>query len=610
MQQCSSARPADWLLGQARPGDCCPRTAHAARAADCPSRPPGQPSPGRLLAPRAGCAQRCECTMMRPSAPCRGTCALALLLLLAVARESAGTATVEGCALSADQSCVCTASDGTEWDMTKYASPRPVVGPGGSGPQQRSPRAFQFWYYHWNLCGSVPIDPRCTSLAGANTSAYRLDNVGRCQQLGPDLNSPGLIGGGVRVTKLPSSSPSPCGQNGGLSIKFAPYSTCGPPENGPSSLPDCDMPDMGSCGSACCVVEFNITGGSSTEDAYNEMKAWLQKGGGDGSVAYRTGPDAAGHNPGDDVRQYNTPWDFILQGSHTTSGGFVDTLNINVKKQSSPGGPITLRAASTSDIHGALGDNGQHFKTLSYMVAQLRPQLSSEDMKVVHGCGSSADLAYNGASNGRIPAVQKGNSTCGPPQNGPSKVSDCNMPDFGSCGSACCVLEFNVTGSSTEGVYNEMKTWLQGGGGDGSVAYRTGPDAAGHNPGDDVRQYNTPWDFILQGSHTTSGGFVDTLNINVKKPGSPGGPITLRAASTSGIHGALGDNGQNFKTLAYMVAQTRPGAAMRVVQGCGVRGSYPLDPPLPPPLTSPFSLVVNVSCERSCVCVSCVACVD
>jgi len=187
------------------------------------------------------------------------------------------------------------------------------------------------------------------------------------------------------------------------------------------------MADMGSCGNACCVVEIDITGGSSTKDAYQGLKGWLQAGGAthfniytlwtilaplisligaggaDGSVAYRTGKDGAGHNPGDDVRQYKNAWDFILQGSHTTTGGFVDTLDFNIKKPSSKGGPITLRAASLSDIHGALGDNGQNFKTLSSMVAQLHPQLSRADMRIVHGCGTSGGSAAitGGASGGK-----------------------------------------------------------------------------------------------------------------------------------------------------------------------------------------------------------------
>ena len=49
-------------------------------------------------------------------------------------------------------------------------------------------------------------------------------------------------------------------------------STCGPPDGSLSPVSDCDMADMGSCGNACCVVEIDITGGSSTKDAYQGLK--------------------------------------------------------------------------------------------------------------------------------------------------------------------------------------------------------------------------------------------------------------------------------------------------------------------------------------------------
>jgi len=44
---------------------------------------------------------------------------------------------------------------------------------------------------------------------------------------------------------------------------------------------------------------------------------------------------------------------------------------------------------------------------------------------------------------------------------------------------------------------------------------------------------------------------------------------TLRAFSSSGIHGALGDNGQNFKTLAFMIKEVYPQAESTIVHGCG-----------------------------------------
>ena len=59
-----------------------------------------------------------------------------------------------------------------------------------------------------------------------------------------------------------------------------------------------------------------------------------------------------------------------------------------------------------------------------------------------------------------------------------------------------------------------------------------------------------------------AGGYVDTLNFNIKQDGDT---TTLRLFSISNIHGALGDAGQNYKTLAYILE----GRGLSVVHGCG-----------------------------------------
>ena len=57
------------------------------------------------------------------------------------------------------------------------------------------------------------------------------------------------------------------------------------------------------------------------------VTGWMRIGGKDGSYTYVTSPDAAGHNPSDDLTPYGIPWDYIFQGTHTTTGGYVDTMN-------------------------------------------------------------------------------------------------------------------------------------------------------------------------------------------------------------------------------------------------------------------------------------------
>ena len=93
----------------------------------------------------------------------------------------------------------------------------------------------------------------------------------------------------------------------------------------------------------------------------------------------------------------------------------------------------------------------------------------------------------------------------------------------------------------------------------------TGPDSAGHNPDDDLTQYPIRWDYIFEGTHTTAGGFVDTLKFNIGRPASPDAGTTMRVFSLSRIHGALGDNGQNYKNIKYMIENHEA----KIVLGCG-----------------------------------------
>lgn len=60
---------------------------------------------------------------------------------------------------------------------------------------------------------------------------------------------------------------------------------------------------------------------------------------------------------------------------------------------------------------------------------------------------------------------------------------------------------------------------------------------------------------------------MDTLDFNIKPVSKES--CVVRAFSSSGIHGALGDNSQNYKTLKYMIDQLQPGAKPTVVHGCG-----------------------------------------
>ena len=119
--------------------------------------------------------------------------------------------------------------------------------------------------------------------------------------------------------------------------------------------------------------------------------------------------------------------------------------------------------------------------------------------------------------------------------------------------------------------YNRLTTLLREGGADKSFSLATGPDQSGHNPTDDLRPFHLPYDFIVQGQHKTAGGYVDTLNFILADSKSSLPQTTMRAFSMSGIHGAYGDGGQNFKSIAYLATQawSVSSSEMQVLYGCG-----------------------------------------
>jgi hypothetical protein len=160
-----------------------------------------------------------------------------------------------------------------------------------------------------------------------------------------------------------------------------------------------------------------------------------------------------------------------------------------------------------------------------------------------------------------VAVVAANNSTCGGDQ--PSKVPDCDKTDFGSCGNACCTVELALP-DSPQDVYKATMGYL--GAADG-FSYVTGADKAGHNPGDDLRKYGIAWQFVFQGTHTTTGGYVDTIDINIKN--ATGGGSIITVFNIANIHGALGDNGQSYKTVKFMADALAPGVAVKIVHGCG-----------------------------------------
>jgi hypothetical protein len=75
-----------------------------------------------------------------------------------------------GCGLVGSRSshrCLCTDTDGDEWDLTDWRGTHVVTGP-GTGSYN--------WDYHWNFCETVEVVPECVTSPGTPTVAYRLED--------------------------------------------------------------------------------------------------------------------------------------------------------------------------------------------------------------------------------------------------------------------------------------------------------------------------------------------------------------------------------------------------------------------------------------------------
>ena len=168
---------------------------------------------------------------------------------------------------------------------------------------------------------------------------------------------------------------------------------------------------------------------------------------------------------------------------------------------------------------------------------------------------------YLAATHTRPPSRQPthqptlGDATCGMKAN--QQPIDCDKWDQGSCGNACCVLDVHVDGG-VDDAYDALAAYLESGGGDGLYAKAPNSDSVGHVSEDDQGDYPfqfspaLPWRYTTSGFHATSGGYVDQLKFSVGV--TSGGNAKVRMSSISGINGALGDMGQNYKNLAFLAA--------------------------------------------------------
>merc|ERR1712224_737123 len=135
--------------------------------------------------------------------------------------------------------------------------------------------------------------------------------------------------------------------------------------------PDCDHPDLGSCGNACCLLEIDYQ--RTCEDVQTAIAKHLESGGPDGRWQHSWTSD--GTISWSVLDPPYKGWSAIGQYKHLTAKyQFVDTINFNLKGNATS---CTLRAFSISGIAGALGDGGQNFKNLASAMRSFGPDLGS-----------------------------------------------------------------------------------------------------------------------------------------------------------------------------------------------------------------------------------------
>lgn len=148
---------------------------------------------------------------------------------------------------------------------------------------------------------------------------------------------------------------------------------------------------------------------------------------------------------------------------------------------------------------------------------------------------------------------------------GAKSSPDC-INDMGSCGNACCAAEF-LSSMSPKDIYGSIATFLKTGGSDGLFKNTGGGD------GLDISTPEGAWTAIFQGTHTTfKARYIDTLNFNIRQVSNQSSIV--RIFSISNTAGALGDEGQNRRTVS-MLAKAVGLGPMKVLFGCGAAPSVP-----------------------------------
>jgi len=152
----------------------------------------------------------------------------------------------------------------------------------------------------------------------------------------------------------------------------------------PSTVPDCDRVDYGSCGNACCKLVFTSPAGFNAPYIKDRMiEQCTNKGPDHGySCGFCVGNECSNgfaslknNGAGDN--------DWIGQVLHTTTGGYTDVINMNIIEQTDQKDVVKIRIFSNAQIVGgsANGDNGQNYKNIiNLLKAALDKDFDSFEM--------------------------------------------------------------------------------------------------------------------------------------------------------------------------------------------------------------------------------------
>lgn len=141
----------------------------------------------------------------------------------------------------------------------------------------------------------------------------------------------------------------------------------------------------------------------------------------------------------------------------------------------------------------------------------------------------------------------------------------CERTDKGSCGNACCKLEWGFHQTAQE-VMSRLNSTLHSGGPDG--LYKANALHEGGTGFTDLRSFGAPAAYVGQGTHTTVvKRFNDTLNFAVYQL-EAANESKVTAFSISNLGGSLGDEGQNYSNLKQLIQSSGLVYEETTVMGC------------------------------------------